>query len=1083
MKHRLHFVLAVVGILFSSMVFGQGVTTGSMNGLVKGSDGETLPGANVVAVHTPTGSTYGTVTREDGRFNLPNIRVGGPYTVTVSFIGYQNFVQSGLNVNLGQDLYLAVDLSEDAQVLEAVVINAGSDVINSDRTGAQTKIDEATINTVPTINRDISDFAKLTPQASVNGEGINIANTNNRFNAIFIDGAVNNDVFGLAASGTNGGQTGISPIALDAIEQFQISVAPYDVTLGGFAGGGINAVTRSGTNEIEGSVYFFTRNQTLTGRTNPYVYDPQDTLPLNDEVLDSLRTRVPNYASNIIGFRLGGPLVKDKAFFFVNAELQRENTPQPFVFSNYQGDLLQEDIDNLASVLQNQYGYDPGGYLNNARTLTSDKFLVKLDYNLNSTHKLSLRHSYVKGVSTSPQASNNTNINFENGGILFPTTTNSTALELNSLFNSEMSNNLIIGYTNVMDDRDAMGADFPRVRIRDGSGNIFFGSEEFSTANQLNQGIFTITDNLKLYKGKHTFTIGTHNEFYSIYNLFIRQAFGSYDYNSLDDFLNGGIPRSYAVSYSLVDDVVGDGSAAAADFNAMQLGLYGQDKIQVNEKLNVTLGLRFDMPIFTQDPVVDNYFNDTAIANIEAAGYDLGGARSGQMPGSQLMISPRIGFNYDVKGDQTFQIRGGVGIFTSRIPFVWPAGSYTNNGVLVGGTFQDEEDIIANLPDFVFEPNPYGQYQLSDFGGTDAIPQGQMDIFVEDFKFPQVLRASAAIDKKLPNDMFATIEGILTKTLNNVVYYNVNQEMTSSNFEGPDNRPFWPSTKIEPNYSRVILGDNTSEGYGYSITAQLQKNFSRNFTASLAYTYGDAYAINDGTSSQNSSQWRFMENVNGRNNLDLTRSDFAMGARVVGFISKRFEYGNNFATTLALFYSGQSGRPFSYIYNSSLQRDDSGLADLIFVPDTQDDIVLVETTTAGSVEDQWAALDAFITGDEYLNSRRGDYAERNGDRTPFENIWDLKIIQDVMVNIGETDNTLQVSLDILNFANLLNPRWGNDYFLANDNYSLLRFEGWQDDVTGGTPTFSFTEPANDIWSLNDLSSRWRIQFGVRYIFN
>lgn len=1082
MKVRFTYLMLVLTMVCST-AFGQGVTTGSMNGLVKGSDGETLPGANVVAVHTPTGTSYGTVTREDGRFNLPNIKVGGPYTVTISFIGYENYVQNGLNINLGQDLYLAADMKESGVTLQAVEINAGSDVINADRTGAKTVVDEVAINTVPTIQRDIADFAKLTPQASVNGEGINIANTNNRFNAIFIDGAVNNDVFGLAASGTNGGQTGISPIALDAIEQFQISVAPYDVTLGGFAGGGINAVTRSGTNQYEGSVYFYTRNQNFTGRTNPYVFDPQDTLALDDEALDTLRTAVPDYTSNIMGIRVGGPIIKDKAFFFVNAELQREETPQPFVFDNYLGDLEESDITGLQNYLSSVYGYDAGGFLNNTRLLTSDKVLAKIDWNLSDKHKLSIRHSYVKGVSTSPAASTPTTINFENGGIYFPSTTNSSALELNSLFNNTMSNNLIIGYTNVNDDRDAMGADFPRVQIRDGSANIFFGSEEFSTGNQLTQSIFTITDNLKLYKGQHTFTIGTHNEFYHIYNLFIRQAFGSYDYLSLQDFYDDATPNDYAVSYSLVDDVVGDGSAAAADFNAMQLAVYGQDKYQASEKLSVTAGIRFDLPVYMTDPFVDTYFNDTAAANIEAEGYDLGGAQAGQMPGASLLFSPRVGFNYDVMGDQTFQIRGGIGIFTSRIPWVWPAGAYTNSGVIVGGLFKNTAAIESELPEFTFNPDPYTQYTLADFGGTDAVPQGQLDLFVEDFKFPQVLRGSVGVDKKLPWDLYGTVEFIYTKTLNNVVYYNVNQAMPDGNLTGTDNRPYWPSTKIESQYSRIILGDNTNEGSGYTFTAQLQKNFNRNFTASVAWSYGDAYAINDGTSSQNSSQWRFMENVNGRNDLALTRSDFSMGHRVVGFISKRFEYTDNLATTLALYYNGQSGRPFSYVYNLSVQGDDSGVADLIFVPGSQNDIVLVQTDAAGTVEEQWDALDAYISNDEYLNSRRGNYAERNGDRTPFENMFDLKVVQDIQIKTGDNLNTLQLSLDILNFGNLLNARWGNDYFLVNDNYSLIRFEGWQDGESGGTPTFSFVEPKNDIWGLNDLTSRWRMQLGVRYIFN
>jgi hypothetical protein len=1067
MKLRLRLLIAVVATCFGAIAYGQGVTTGSMNGLVKGSDGETLPGANITAVHTPTGTTYGTATREDGRFNLPNIRVGGPYTVTVSFIGYENFVQSGLNVSLGQDLYLAVDMQESGVSLEAIVINAGSDVINSDRTGSETKVDEMTISTVPTINRDIQDFAKLNPQVSVNGEGINIANTNNRYNAIFIDGAVNNDVFGLASSGTNGGQTGISPIALDAIEQFQISVAPYDVTLGGFAGGGINAVTRSGTNEFEGSAYFYTRNQALTGRTNPYIVDPDE--ELSGEALDTLRESVDDFTANIFGFRLGGPIVKDKLFFFVNAELQREETPAPFEFSNYNGDASEGDLNSLVNYL-NELGYDPGGYLSNTRTLNSDKFLIKFDYNINAKHKLSLRHSYVKGESTSPSNSNDFNINFANSGIFFPTTTNSTALELNSLFSNEMSNNLIIGYTNVNDDRDPIGSDFPYVSIEDGSGTINFGSEQFSTANQLTQSIFTITDNLKLYKGDHTITIGTHNEFYNIYNLFIRQNFGVYEYATLSDFLNDANPTVYLGSYSLVDDVAGDGSAAAADFNAMQLAFYIQDKYQVNEKLNVTAGLRVDIPIFSTDPPGDTDFASTA-ALIEAAGYDLGGAQAGSMPGTSLMFGPRVGFNYDVKGDQTTQVRGGVGIFTSRVPFVWPAGSYTNSGVVIGGTFQ------AN-PDIVFNPDPYNQPQASDFGQTDDVPQGQLDIFVEDFKYPQVLRASVAVDQKLPWGLYGTIEGIFTKTLNNVLYYNVNQAMPSGNLTGADNRPYWDGTEIDDRYTRIILGDNTNEGYGYSVTAMLQKAFDSGFTGSLGYTYGDAFAINDGTSSQNSSQWRYMENVNGRNNLDLTRSDFSLGSRIVAFMSKRFEYGNNFATTIAVYYNGQSGRPFSYIYFDNLQEDDSAWSDLLYVPASQDEIVLVNDDP----DQAWADLDAYISENEYLSERRGDYAERNGFRGPFEHIWDVKFLQDISFMAGGKENTLQFSVDFLNFANLINPRWGNDFFYANDQVTnILSYEGLADD--GTTPTFEFRDPEGDEFSMSDFNSRWRIQLGVRYLFN
>lgn len=1080
---KLFVVLCI--LLSAAGLFAQGVTTGSMNGTVTGNNGDALPGATVIATHTPTGTKYGTSTREDGKFNLANVRVGGPYTVVVSYVGYANYTLNDVYVTLGQDIHIDPVLTEENTVLDMVTVRAQGDVINSDRTGAQTKINEATINSFPTINRDVNDFAKMTPQASVNGDGISIAGTNNRYNAIFIDGAVNNDVFGLASSGSNGGQLGISPIALDAIEQFQISVAPYDVTLGGFAGGGINALTRSGSNTWEGSAYYYMRNENLTGKTHPYVFDP--TLEGSVSDLDTLREKLAPYNANLYGFRIGGPIKKDKVFFFVNAELQREDTPQPFAFSNYESNYTEADLNNLINYL-NELGYDPGGYLDNTKELTSDKVLVKVDWNLSDKHKLTLRHSYVKGVSTSPLASNPTTINFYNNGIYFPSITNSSALELNSLFNNSSSNNLIIGYTNVNDDRDPMGADFPSVDIKDPiSGNtaIKFGSEPFSTANQLKQSIFTVTDNFKLYKGDHTITIGTHNEFYNIYNLFIRYNYGYYVYNELNDFLNDSLQANYQHSYSLVDNITGDGSGAAADFNAMQLALYAQDKYDIKPNFNITVGLRIDLPVLSDDPTTNPEFNDSTIALIESYGYyDLKGAVSGQAPKPGLMFSPRIGFNWDVKGNGKTQVRGGIGIFTSRIPFVWPGGMYTINGYTVGGYGQNPSIVP-------FVSDPFNQPVAEDAGLSITVPSGEMNIFTENFKYPQVLRGSLAADQKLPWGMTGTIEGIYSKILNNINYYNINAVPPTQKLEGADDRPYWPSAQIDKTYTYIILGDNTNEGYSYSVTGMLRKSFTSGLSAFIAYTYGDAWAINDGTSSQNSSQWRYIENVDGKNDLDLSRSDYSMGSRLVSNISYAFAYGkqDNFKTTLSLYYNGQSGRPYSFVYSRNLQKDDissSTNSDLIFIPASPDDINLVDKADGTTAAEQWDALDAFISNDPYLSAHRGEYAERNGARTPFENLLDLRIMQEFAIKSGDNTNALQLSLDILNIANLLNAKWGAQYYVPNDAYSLITLVSNSIDPSGGdlTPDFQFTAPADgDVYSLDDLNSRWRMQFGVRYVFN
>ncbi len=1074
-------------MLAASFAFGQGVTTASLNGLIKDTTGEPLIGVNVVAVHTPSGTMYGTTTRLDGQYNIPAVRIGGPYTVTITYVGFQEQKQENLYFSLGENRVLNFKMSDTAVEIETVTVTANlNSVLNSDRSGAETRIGAETINTIPSLNYGINDFAKLTPQASTSGDGLSIAGMNNRFNAIYIDGAVNNDVFGLAADGTNGGQTGITPISLDSIEQFQIVVAPYDVRQGGFAGGGINAVTRSGTNKFEGSVYFRTRNQNLTGKTNREVFDYEKTL--SDAAVDSLRTRVDEFSANTYGLRIGGPIIKNKLFFFANAEIQRDQTPRPFQYANYNGDYTEADINSLVNHLQTAHGYNPGGYLDNTRELKGEKFLIKLDYNLNQTHKLTARHSYARGRSLSPSSSSTSSINFANNGIFFPSTTNSSAIELKSIFGSSSANELTIGFTKVFDDRDPLGSDFPWIQIEDNGGRVFVGSERFSTANQLKQSTFTLTDNYTMYKGKHTITVGTHNEFFSIYNLFIRENFGVYKYNSIDDFISGADPFDYDRSYSLVDDITGDGSAAASSYNALQLGLYAQDKIAIGDKLTVTAGLRIDVPFYTSKPEEDTNFNTTTIPLIEAQGYDLEGAEAGKMPKPSVMFGPRVGFNFDPIGDRSTQIRGGLGIFTGRIPFVWPGGAYTNNGLTIGGVSVGG----ADLENLEFEADPSKNYEQVDFGGMDVVPSGQMDLFAKNFKYPQVFRANLAVDRQLPWGLTATLEGLYTKTINNVLYKNLNVKPSTENFAGVDNRPLYDRfDEVDDTYGRIMLGTNTSKGYTYNITAQVEKKFDKGLSASLAYTYGSSYAVNDGSSSQNSSQWRYVENIGGRNNIGLSRSDYDLGSRIVGLVSYRLKYINDhIATTFSLYYNGQSGNPFSYTYGGRMHNDDSAFDnDLIFVPADASQINLLDITDSNgdvvnSAADQWADLDNFIKNDDYLSTRRGQYAERNGARLPFTSNWDFRIAQDVGLKVGNDVHRLQVTFDILNFANLLNNSWGARYSMSNDLFALIDYEGFSEDAAGAkTPEFTFEPPRNRVYGVNDLSSRWRMQIGLRYLFN
>ncbi len=649
-------------------------------------------GATVQAVHTPSGTTYGNVTDLDGFYRIPGMRVGGPYTITVTYVGYQPLAEQGVYLQLGQSFQYNPEMGTDAVELEGIEVIANrSDVFDGNRTGQETSISEEQVEVLPTVSRSIADYARLNPLAKI-GEGgdglsIEIAGQNNRFNAIYIDGAVNNDAFGLSGTGTNGGQTGVSPISIDAIEQFVVSVAPFDVRQSGFAGGSINAVTRSGTNDIEGSAYYFFRNENLTRKD---AFENEDGFRFNEAAPFSAKT---------YGFRVGGPIIKDKLFFFVNGELQRDETPQPFDIGNYEGQSSAADIDNLSSFVQSNFGYDVGTYDNNTAFLNSDKILVKLDYNINRIHKLSLRHSYTGAENLEARNSGNRNINFINGSEFFISNTHSTALEVNSVFDNNTANNLTIGATFVRDDRDPLGPDFPTVRIADGDDEtIQFGAERFSTANLLNQDAINIKNDFNIYKGAHNILIGANLDIFRAGNLFIRENFGSYQYfgiedaddptndvSAIDQFTQGLPASRYDRSFSQVDNVTGDDSDAIAEFNQSLLGVYFQDEFQVNNKLRLTGGLRFDIPIWPTDVPSNEEFNTQTVAQLQAAGYDLRGARTGQFIGGTVLFSPRLGFNFDVLGDQSLQIRGGIGRFTSRIPLVWPGGAFNNYGLNVGG--------------------------------------------------------------------------------------------------------------------------------------------------------------------------------------------------------------------------------------------------------------------------------------------------------------------------------------------------------------------------------------------------------------
>ena len=1091
MKKLSKFLLVLLAFIYAGDIYAQGNTTSSINGVINDSQNKSLPGATILAVHEASGSRYSTTTDFDGHFRISNMRVGGPYKIEVTYIGFTTYTETGVYLQLGDSKNLKIILKDETnQLSEVVVVGKKDPTFNSKKTGSQTVIDHDKINELPSLSRNIADFARLTPQAQMRSDDvISIGGQNNRFNAIYIDGAVNNDVFGLASNGTNGGQTGVSPISLDAIEQFQVSVSPYDVKLSGFAGGAISAITRSGTNNFDGSAYYLYRDESLAGKT------PQKASATAE------RKKLSDFSAQTYGVRAAGAITKDKLFYFVNYERQDNETPALFDINNYtgaigvngtapySGALAQTRIDALTDRLKTVYGYDPGTYNNNTSTLVSDKFIAKVDWNINDNNKLSVKNSYVKATNFSPYRSSATAINFINGAQEFVSTTNSSSLELNTRFSNKFSNNLVIGYTFVNDDRDAAGNPFPTVEIRDGSGTIYFGAEASSTANLLNQRTLTITDNFEINAGKHNILIGTHNELTYAKNVFISRNFGAYNYNSYNDFMNNVAPARFRLGYSLIGGS-GDDSQGAAEFNMNQFGLYVQDNIRVSDNFRVSIGLRADMPVW-EDGTVNSDFNDRTIPLLEAAGKDLKGAKVGQPIKNTVHFSPRVGFNYDVNGDKETQVRGGIGVFTSRVPLVWPGGAYNNYGM---GQNSIDTNLGGTKP--LFNPNTaidsqlyYNGVALGPTPGSGKVG-GNIDLFAKDFKLPQVLKTSIGFDRKLPGGLVLTAEAIWNENLNSIQYQNLNLAGPQTYTTGADVRPMYNNVLVDKTYSGIYLGSNKKAGSAWNTNLTLTKYFQSDFidaNISATYSYGESNVWMDATSSQNSSQWQYMETVNGSNAISgVSRSDFDQGSRVMANSSIKFKWNNHIKTTIGLYYEGAQGTPISYVYNDlgRIMKDSNQNSALVFVPAKRSDINLV-ATPALTVDQQWAALDAYISSNEYLNSRRGKYAQRNGDRLDWSHVIDLKVAQEFKLNVGSKSHKLEFTADVFNFTNMLNKNWGRRYFATNDQVLLLQQVGFL--ANGTTPTFNFNpNVANSVNQIDDSglqSVRWQMQVGARYSFN
>lgn len=1088
--------LLAVLLLFPFAMNAQ-VTTSSMSGTVQTSKGEALVGATVTATHVPTGTVYRVTTRANGQFNIYNMTPGGPYSVTTTFVGFEQSKKDDVFLSLGENSNQEFAMAEAGTTLTEVVVGGRRGTPPAGKGGSETFIGRDKMARIPSVGRNISDYLSYTPQAKITGDGgISIAGQNNRYNSFYIDGALNNDVFGLAASGTNGGQANIPPISIDAIDQFQVIISPYDASIGNFTGGGINAITKSGTNDYKGSVWYVYRNEKLAGKSPVPVAKPGSPGTLE-------HPRLNEFKSQNKGFSIGGPLIKNKLFFFLLGETREDERPQPFNMADYRGTATTDSITKLVNFLKTNYNYDPGDYLNNPELVSADWITAKLDWNINSNHRLSLSHRYNKGERYNTSTSSSTTINFFTNGYIFPTKSNSTSAELRSSFNKGANNRLLLTLTKVLDDRNPIGDPFPRVTLTDGPGSIVFGTENFSGANLLEQQNFSFFDAYKFYAGKHIVTIGTDDEINRSVNVFIRDYFGTYTYSNMNDFISGAKPRRYQRSFSLLDDNTGEANTqAAAKFKTLRIAFFVNDEIKMNNNFTLNLGLRADRTEFLTKPREDAFLNDTGLAKIGQY-YDLKGARSGQIATPKWSLSPRVGFTYRID-DEGIVIRGGLGMFTGRIPLVWPGGVYNNNGVAIGGIDLNPPTASQNI---TFRDDPFNQYTSEDFGISLANSKGQIDLIARDFRLPKLFRTSLAMDKRLGRGWTLTLEGIYSKNINEIHYENVNimppiGKATNTNdirnvygLSGPTRIPM-RSTGANPYPGNIYLLSNWDgrNGYSYSFTFTLDKAFRNGFALNANYTYGHSVVLNEGTSSQNNSQWANMEVVNGRNFIGLSTSDFDLAHRINAYASKEFEYANKMmSTTITLTYNGQSGQPFSYVYRNSPIADNSTTSsnDLIYIPTLTDlnTMVFLNNTVNGvtyTPDQQKTMLNQYIEGDKYLRKHRGTFAERNGARLPFTHIINLSAEQKFRVKINSRRVEFSLRYDVFNFTNMLNRDWGRQWFLSFDQFQLVQFAGYKS-ASDLTPQYRYSPVNGTPYGVSTsteprLSARWISQLTFRVTF-
>ncbi len=1026
------FVCLSIAVMLALPAAAQ-ITTGNLAGTVT-AQGDALPGVTIEVVHVPTGTQYSTVSGANGRYTIPNVRVGGPYTITAALEGFRTTKLTGIDVRLGTTTEAPIAM-QLAAVAESITVTASADtVLNPNRTGSTSAVSEAQIESLPTVNRSLQDYARTNPYFVVSpsdesGTIMNVAGKNARYNNIQIDGAVNNDLFGLASSGTPGGQANTQPVSLDALEQLQLVVSPYDVRQSGFTGGGVNAVTRSGTNDLKGSVFGTKRDQQFVG----------------DGPFDR---PISNFDHTQYGGRVGGPVLHDRLFFFVSGEVNRREQPTGVSADNSTGVVYRApaDVAHVADVLKTKYGYDPGSLGDISGKTNSDLIFGRLDWNAGNRNQITFRHNYVKGNFDNISNRSTGQFRFPSSIYTFNSKTGSTVAQINSVFSANSFNEGRVNYTTIRDARVVPVA-FPSIEIggREQSADINAGTERFSGANALDQDILEVTDDFTFITGNHNITIGTSNQIFDFGNLFLSDFYGYYFFPTLADF-DAGKATIYRIGF--VNDASDPGRKTT--FGVAQYGLYAGDQWRISPAVSLTFGLRGDMPRYKDTPA-HNPLVLTAL-----------GLNTDTVPSEDVVWSPRIGFNWQIPGNQ--QLRGGVGIFAGRTPYVWVSNAYQNTGIETSqlGCLKS-----ANCTPPDFNPDPNAQPRNLGSAGAPTV-----DLVSGDFEMPRILRATLGYDRELFFGVRGSIEGIWSKTQEDVYFQNVNKKLAGTN--SVDGRPTY--TRVSTSIVDALYLTNTDKGEEKMWSIQLNRPFARGLTLSASYMNQDAKSAFDTTSSRAISNWRFNVTKGDIFNPELGRSSWE--------VKHRFNIAATYAFTtgplrhnFGLFYNAQSGDPYSLLMSGDPNGDGNSSNDLLHVPKSDSEVIL---QNAARQVVPYSTLATFLES-VGVNGTAGKILDKNDSFEPWARQMDLHY--ELGLPIVGSVNT-QITFDILNLLNMFDKDSGVVKGVAFQTYTPIFYAG-KDTATGKAiyrENFTGALTPGRQFTTADFRSRWNARIGLRVNF-